>query len=459
MKISKIVTSLFIAGVLAAPLAYATNGMNLEGYGPVAASMGGASMAYDNGTAAVMNNPATLGLMSDGGRLDIALGLLAPNITAKCDAGPCAGMEAKSLADAFFMPAVGYAKKSGQLTYGVGVFSQGGMGTEYEGNTFMSAGSGLKTRSEVGVGRFIVPMAYDVDDKFTVAGSLDYVWAGMDLQMAMAAPQMGAMAAAGLLVGSGTGAAALPAFLGGATNVGYFDFSDSSKFSGKAKGTGLAGKLGMTYKANSQLTVGASYHSKTSLKDLTAGGAKMSMIDNAGSLGGPAGTTYTLTGDVKIINFQWPETYGVGVAYQATDSLMVVADYKRIQWSKVMKNFHMTFSSADMGGVNLDITLPQDWKDQNVYELGVAFKTSDALTLRAGVNVANNPVPDQYMNPMFPAIAKSHITVGAGYALSDVSSLDFSYAYVPKSSATNTPGGTTVDFGGYGMQLLYSYRM
>ena len=56
--------------------AYATNGMNLEGYGPIATGMGGASMAYDNGNAAVMNNPATLGLRGQGSRLDVALGML-----------------------------------------------------------------------------------------------------------------------------------------------------------------------------------------------------------------------------------------------------------------------------------------------------------------------------------------------------------------------------------------------
>ncbi|NIQ10933.1 MAG: hypothetical protein GWO23_15260, partial [Gammaproteobacteria bacterium] len=61
--------------------AHATNGMNLEGYGPIATGMGGASMAYDNGTAAMMNNPATLGLMDDGSRLDVALGNLSPDIT------------------------------------------------------------------------------------------------------------------------------------------------------------------------------------------------------------------------------------------------------------------------------------------------------------------------------------------------------------------------------------------
>ena len=65
------------------PAAHATNGMNLEGYGPIATGMGGASMAYDNGTAAMMNNPATLSLMDSNARLDVAFGTLGPNITAK----------------------------------------------------------------------------------------------------------------------------------------------------------------------------------------------------------------------------------------------------------------------------------------------------------------------------------------------------------------------------------------
>ena len=46
--------------------AFATNGMNLEGYGAKSHSLGGASMAFDTGNSAVMNNPATLGMMKDG---------------------------------------------------------------------------------------------------------------------------------------------------------------------------------------------------------------------------------------------------------------------------------------------------------------------------------------------------------------------------------------------------------
>ena len=57
--------------------AHATNGMNIEGYGPISLGMGGAAYAYDVGTAAMMSNPATIGL-SEGHRFDLALGFLGP---------------------------------------------------------------------------------------------------------------------------------------------------------------------------------------------------------------------------------------------------------------------------------------------------------------------------------------------------------------------------------------------
>ncbi|MGB2698313.1 MAG: aromatic hydrocarbon degradation protein, partial [Candidatus Zixiibacteriota bacterium] len=120
-----------------APSTLATNGMNLEGYGPVAMGMGGASMAYENGTAAVMNNPATLSLMSQGLRFDIALGMLGPDVDALV-ATQLGNMNANSSADAFFMPALGLAIKRGSLVYGLGIFAQGGMGTEYSKDSWLA---------------------------------------------------------------------------------------------------------------------------------------------------------------------------------------------------------------------------------------------------------------------------------------------------------------------------------
>jgi len=447
MQLKKLVVAM---SCMAIPgVALATNGMNMEGYGPVALGMGGASMAYDNGSAAMMNNPATLGLMDDNHRLDMALGFLGPDVNASMG-----GNASRSSADAFAGPALGWSRRHDNVTFGVGVYGQGGMGTEYGPDSFMGMGTGLTTRSELGVGRLLFPLAYNVSPDLIVGGSVDFVWAGLDLQMAVPTSQMANLFATGNLTGSPM--STLGAFMGGTTNVGYFDFSNNNDFSGKAHSTGWAGKLGMTYKVNRQLTIGATYHSKTDLDDMEADGAQMRMIDNAGTMG-LAGTTYTLTGKVKIVDFQWPETYGVGLAYQATDKLMVAADYKRIGWANVMKNFHMVFTSADMGGITMDMKLPQEWKDQDVWMLGVAYRTTDALTLRAGVNIADNPVPDALMHPLFPAIVKNHYTAGFGYRFSKASSIDFAYSYAPDVSVTNS-SGITVSHSQNNMQFIYSYR-
>ncbi|MDO9052597.1 MAG: outer membrane protein transport protein [Gallionella sp.] len=454
MKMNKLVVAMFAAGVMASPLAHATNGMLMEGYGPIATGMGGASMAFDNGAAAMANNPATLGLMEDGtSRLDVAVGGLHPSVTSKMAGMPDANSGGKS----YFMPAGGWVKKDGPLAYGIGVFAQGGMGTEYTANDWVGAGSGKPSRSEVGVGNLIVPLSYNVTPDLNIAGSLDFVWGGMDLQMAMNANQMGALAAGGNLTPGGP-AAASPAFAafmaGGANSVGYFNFTDGSSFSGKANSTGFAGKLGMTYKVNKQLTVGATYHSKTSLGDMTTDGATMDMI-----MGGV--TVQSIAGRVSIVNFQFPETYGIGMALQANDDLMVAVDYKRIGWANVMKNFHMNFAATD-GSLTLDMKMPQNWVDQDVFNIGLAYRTSPEMTLRAGANLANNPVPDSTVNPLFPAIVKDHFTVGAGYTLSKVSEVNASLVYVPKVT-TNTPAvagvspAYSIDHSQLNWQLMYSH--
>lgn len=477
MKKQKIAVSMLVAGGLMSPLAYATNGMNLEGYGPVAASMGGASMAYDNGTAATMNNPATLGLMSEGSRVDAAIGGLFPKVSASMTGMPTAD----SQATAFYMPAIGYARKSGAITYGVGVFSQGGMGTEYASSSFMAAGSGEKVRSEVGVGRFIIPLAFQMNDQLTIGGSVDYVWAGMDLKMALSGNQFGDMvsimggsqtygSASGSLVntfagGFSTAGMCAPAACLTSLNWARLDFSNSSAFTGQAQGGGFAGKLGATFRMSDSLTIGASFHSKTAMGDLTTSSATMSMSVTGVGVGGTA--TIPVTGKVSVNNFQWPQTMAIGAAFKASDALLLVADYKRIGWKDVMKDFKVTFtadatqantnaSNFGLGGKSVDMTMFQNWDDQNVIQFGAAYKASSQLTVRGGVNLANNPVPDKYMNPLFPAIGKNHLTAGVGYAISKSSSIDASFVYMQKMSVKNG-SGVTVDFGGYSSQLVYSY--
>ena len=198
MKILSVIMILALAIVaLSSSDTFATNGMNLMGYGPISTGMGGTSFAFDNGTAAMMNNPATLGVIPNGVLLDVAFGALGPDVTATVTT-PQGNQAAKSQADWFYMPALGIFVNKGKLGYGFGVFGQGGMGTEYGSSSWMSDPSmgqnsaltqGLINRSEVSIGRALIPLTYQINEQFTIGGSLDFVWAGIDLRMAMSESQ------------------------------------------------------------------------------------------------------------------------------------------------------------------------------------------------------------------------------------------------------------------------------
>lgn len=465
--------------------------MNMEGYGAVAAAMGGASMAYDNGTAAFMNNPATLALMPEGKRLDVAFGYLGPQVKSQGVA---------SEATAFSMPAFGWAVKHGRWVTGVGVYGQGGMGTEYADASEFGAlapfgtasgvgGANLRNRSEVGVGRVIFPVAVEVNDKLSLGGSLDYVWAGMDVKwlvdgkhfadlMATSA-NPGATNTFGVASGTmvdGFGAQMNAGTCGGnciqGLGWGYFDFSNTNRYTGQAVGTGYAGKLGLTYKVNGKLTVGATYHSKTRLSDLTADDATVTFqVNGTGAYAGQP--LIPVKGKMVVKDFQWPETFGFGLSFQADDHWQWVADYKRIGWKDAMRSFKMQFTAAGaaqqsglaVGFANtvMDLDYKQQWKDQHVLMVGVAYSPGNGWTWRGGVNLANNPVPDQYVTPLFPAITTNHLTLGAGYAFSKTSTLDAAVSIVPKVTVTNQWGSLggqnqTISMSQTNMQLLYSYR-
>ncbi len=432
------------AGLTAAAFSvFATNGMNMDAYGAKAGGMGGASFAYDSGNSAVMSNPATLGLRTHE-KAEVGLGLTAllPSVASS---HPLAGKK-DSEGSAYYMPTLSWTRRSGDWVYGAALLAQGGMGTEYGRGSSLFAGgmsknnvpaplSGEEIRSEVGVGRLMFPLAYQASDKLSLAAQLDFVWATMDVKMDVDGRTFNMLANGTPGVGSASGS--LLASLAGATDVHYarFDFSDNSAFSGAAKGYGWAGKLGVHYKVSDSLSVGATWHSKTAISDLKAKRATLSV----GVTGMPS--PVAMTGTIKVQDFQWPETFGFGVSWQATPKLMLVGDVKKIRWSDSMKNFRLHFVS-DAGG-DMTTSMEQNWRDQTVYMVGGQYMLTPDVALRAGLNLASNPVPDATLNPLFPATINRHLTLGIGWRIDKESNLAASVAYAPGVSNTNPNNGIT----------------
>lgn len=426
-----------LCALLAAGAAHATNGMLMEGYGPISTGMGGVSQAIEHGNAGMAQNPATLGMMADGtSRLDVAFGILGPDVSSRV-----MGMNAESGGTSYLMPAFGYTKRNGAYTYGFGMFAQGGMGTEYDAMSFLSMGSGEPVRSELGVGNVIFPLAYQVNPNLTIGATLKFMWSSLDLQMAASGAQLAGMVTSA----SGNLAGALSPLSG--APWARINFTDDNDFTGSAKSTGFGASLGATYKVNKDVTMGASYQFKSALDDMKTATSDASMT----AFGG-----FVDHGQITVVDFQMPSVFGIGASWQASPALLLAADLKYIGWADAMKSFQMRYDSAQMGG-SVSFVMPQEWEDQTVLNLGMAWKANDKLTLRAGLNLADNPIPDTYVNPLFPATVKNHVTLGLGYKVSEAGDFNMSVTMAPKVTVTSG-AGPDVSHAQTNWQFMYSHR-
>jgi long-chain fatty acid transport protein len=476
MTRKSVVRATLLVALLGPSTAFATNGMNLEGYGAKSHALGGAGMAFDTGNSAVMNNPATLGMMKDG-QEEISAGVrgLHPDVTIGYGS-----LSDKSGGSAYYMPSLSYMRKDGRIAWGVAVIAQGGMGTEYGKNSalFQSGRSmngvyvplsGEEIRSEVGIGRLMLPFAYNLTENNTIGVSLDLLWGSMDLQMDMDGDHFAGMAMEGK-GGSVSGSMfnSLAGMMSGSnpmvTDINYvrFNFSNGTPFLGEAIGYGTGFKAGFTHKFSKVLTIGASYHSRTWLSDLTSSKAVLSFSGQglAFSIADPV----SVSGTIKVKNFGWPETWAAGFALNPAERWMIVGDLKYLDWGWAMSKFSTTFtadnsvSNGPFGGQTLDVDMTQNWEDQWVYAIGVQYKATDRLSLRAGASFSTNPVPDSYLNPMFPAIPKNHYTGGFSYRMTEKSTVAAALAIVPKVSATNADG-MVITHGQMNWSLNYTHAL
>ncbi|MEI6600891.1 MAG: outer membrane protein transport protein, partial [Comamonadaceae bacterium] len=161
--------------------------------------------------------------------------------------------------------------------------------------------------------------------------------------------------------------------------------------------TGAGVRLGWTGKVAPTVTLGATWASKIS------GG-----FDKYKGLFANGG------------NFDIPENYGVGIAVQANPQWTLAADLQTIRYSQtpsVGNPVSQLFANGQPLGSNNGPGF--GWKDVTVLKLGASHQYSKDLTLRAGISVANQPVPDSetFFNILAPGVIQKHLTVGTTWTL------------------------------------------
>jgi long-chain fatty acid transport protein len=410
MKLNRITVSLLAAGIMASPLAHATNGYFPIAYGVKNEAMGGASIALPLDSISAANNPA--GMVMVGDHVDFALTWFKPNRSAEIT-GNAAGLNGTYDGNGrsnYFIPDFGYNKMiNADTSLGVSVFGNGGMATQYNTNPFASFGA----NGNFGINLsqlFIAPtwsMKVNPTNAVGVALNLAY-------QMFSATGINGAFASMS---------------------------SDPTAMSdnGTDTSTGYGVRIGWTGQVTPTVTLGATYQSKT----------KMSKFDKYKGLFAEQG------------GFDIPEKYGVGVAVKPVPETTVAFDIERINYADVASvgNPFVWPPAAPLGADNGP---GFGWQNINAYKLGVSHAYSSTFTLRAGYDHCDQPIPNSQtmLNILAPGVVQDHLTLGGTWTLADKSEISVAYVHAFKKTVNGSgsipPGAPMAGLGGGEANLTMS---
>jgi long-chain fatty acid transport protein len=122
-------------------------------------------------------------------------------------------------------------------------------------------------------------------------------------------------------------------------------------------------------------------------------------------------------------DFDMPENYNVGIAFQATPNLTVLADYRRINYNDIPSVGNPSAGLLQCAGGNTAFCLGGSsgagfgWQNVNVYKIGFEYQYSRELTLRAGYSHNDNPIraQDVTINILAPGVIEDHVALGFTY--------------------------------------------
>lgn len=427
--------TLAVSAVAAAP-AHATEVFRLEGIGAVSRGMGGTGAAFDVGPAGMMNNPATLSLMEDGGQLLIGL----DNVNTNIDVTNLATGEVASSSThgsnrgPYFAPEAAFTQRHGPLTLGVGAFALGGLGTEYGRSSFLSDGSSGQPTNLPNSSRLLaldIPLAasFQVNDRLSVGASVDLLWYGLNLDLLLRTEQVGALIADGRVSGS------LLPVLGGVPGLdgAHFSLTKNNFLFSQIDGLGIGGRVGMTYRVTPATVLGLSYTFESEVEDLTGRATLTAVSTVAGQI--------PLAGNIRIRDFQMPAVLTAGIS-QRLGPITLAVEASRVFWKHAMRDIDVGFT-ADAGG-EIDILLPQNYRDQTVFALGGAYEAGP-WTFRAGGRISSQALRSETLFAVIPAIPRNHASLGVSYDLSPRHSIDLAFSHAFKEGMTNSRLPNTAD--------------
>ena len=446
-RIHKSMLAVAVSGMLAAPLAQATNGYFMHGYSTKNKGLAGAGAAFSQDAMAAAVNPAGMAFVER--RVDLGLQIFAPSprgytatgtppVPVGTFFGPLPGLcpdptvvpcrtafsvnpgSVESENDMFLIPHFAYNHLlTEKTTFGIAIYGNGGMNTEYKSGsaTLVDANSasptfgtyqefpGVYGAGTAGVNLeqmfFNFNSAFKINEKHAIGGSL-------------------------LLVGQRFRAQGLEQFSGLSLDPGNLSGNRNSL------SWGFGAKVGYQGEVAEGVRVGISYQSKISMGE----------FDEYKGLFAEGG------------DFDIPSTYTLGVSFNVGETGVIVADYQRINYTDV-KSISNPISKLT-GGSCLDSlnatilagTFPTfqpasgstclggpdgggfGWEDIGIIKLGYQW-TAANIDWRVGYSHSDQPIPESetLFNILAPAVIQDHITAGLTWPVSTSQEFNLSFMY------------------------------
>lgn len=458
----------FIAAsaILLSMTGYAIAG-NVEsfGIGAKATAMGGAYSADASDPYAAYYNPA--GLTQLGGPVFSAgVSIMDPNIkvhkftVSDRDGNPLIGpVNFSDESDDLFVPHSGFATPLGnKIALGIAAYVPYGLDVEWSPNTNKNPGAYNWFHSYY-IREVVTPtVAYKVNDQFSVGlgVSLGKSKSGAERVLyypttaAEAAPQATSYVASQVSAQTGIPAAALsgiasinggtmpqakPAAFAAMSDAQYQQVANGYN-AGYNKLIGLTSllnsyhnslikaemeddfnysvNLGFMYKPTNALSLGLTYRSKADAE-----------------FDGPVEINNVKVAEAKL-DYDHPDQVQVGVRYRVHDKVSMEADVVWTNWrhNEYQREF---FTPGLIPGIDTEKnkikTYDREWNNTNQLRLGIEWKATDFMAVRAGYFYDPSPIPDKTFDIMWPDGDRKTYSLGLGFNLGPNMTVDTTLQY------------------------------
>ena len=442
---------------------FATHGTRMVGFNAKSVGRGGTSFGIFDSPSLMMTNPAGIAFL-DAPAIDGDFSLMVPGLHFT----NTLNLNQEGKTNYFPVVSLAYVnpQKNSDWSWGIGAFTQGGMGADFTLNHALftdNTGAFVPQtyHSKLAVMQGGPSVAYRISPDLAIGASAHLMYSMLEFTMPYSISPSSMKGVVNPATGMTFGDlfAAPPA-------QGGFGYTEVTAAAGMTDLTalGFGAKIGIAYKLSEKVSLGVCYTSPSSLT-YKNGKATMDMTAQMNDAFGKAVQGYMMQtpeatpqeaqgaimqqftgmgidltkGAVAHYNLEaklkFPQSIGVGTSIKATNEFRLALDVEWVNWKNAFDKMSLSMTDGENPNINtmlgstgsFNIDFPMQWKDEYAFRFGGEYDVNPALTIRAGYAYGSNPVPQETVFPVFPAIVDNHVMLGASYAVSAPLSVHAAY--------------------------------